>query len=46
MKKEQCKVPLFVRNPNIHICVLEKGHDGLHYTYGRDNIYFTAKGRD
>lgn len=44
--KKQCKVPLFPKDPGIHICILEAGHEGLHHTYGRDDIYFTARGRD
>lgn len=45
-KKRQCKVPLFPTSPGIHICIKEYGHEGLHHTYGRDDIYFTARGRD
>lgn len=39
----QCKYPLLRSQPNIHICVNEAGHDGLHYTYTADgkNIYYS-----
>jgi hypothetical protein len=30
----QCKVPLDWQKPNINICILEKGHEGPHNTYG------------
>jgi hypothetical protein len=40
-KSEQCKYPLHRTRPDISICVLEKGHEGMHYTYGDKNIYYT-----
>lgn len=43
----QCKVPLFKSQPNIHICILESNHAGLHntYTFRNESIYFEAKDR-